>query len=319
MCRILLFAGCDSQCQIEAGYACKNRIRETSLCRIGCGNGVYDDASEGCDDNNTMNGDGCSEHCAVERGFSCVSSSSSNSNAASVCHPGCGDGQRQTWEQCDDGGNEDNDGKGYTISTFFIKHNLMYLPCMLSSPGCSSACVIEPGWSCHLSDTGADVCELCGNGILEGSETCDDNNLDSNDGCSKVCRIEPGFTCVQNMASSVSQCYNCGNGRVEHPETCDDMNQVDLDGCDTNCQLETGYTCSHPHGNSTIGASKSCLNGSPSRPSRFPSGLYGFPDVVICPKGESISIHILDFDVTGSSNAEGKYCFLNSMLQRYKH
>jgi cysteine-rich repeat protein len=35
----------------------------------------------------------------------------------------------------------------------------------------------------------------CGNGSLQGTETCDDHNLVPGDGCSATCQIEPGFIC----------------------------------------------------------------------------------------------------------------------------
>eukprot|EP00300_Choanocystis_sp_HF-7_P016919 c19573_g1_i1.p1 GENE.c19573_g1_i1~~c19573_g1_i1.p1 ORF type:complete len:894 (+),score=237.43 c19573_g1_i1:2-2683(+) len=42
------------------------------------------------------------------------------------------------------------------------------------------------------SDEGA---QLCGNGILDSGEECDDANIFSNDGCSGICKIEQGFFC----------------------------------------------------------------------------------------------------------------------------
>ncbi len=37
----------------------------------GCGNGVYEPATEQCDDENTVNGDGCSDICTVEPTWAC--------------------------------------------------------------------------------------------------------------------------------------------------------------------------------------------------------------------------------------------------------
>ena len=41
---------------------------------------------------------------------------------------------------------------------------------------------------------------VCGNLLLEGTETCDDGNLDDDDGCSSLCEIEPQCTagCLMN-------------------------------------------------------------------------------------------------------------------------
>ncbi len=47
---------------------------------------------------------------------------------------------------------------------------------------------------------------VCGNGAIEGSETCDDGDTDSGDGCSSLCAIEPHFRCIGTP--SVCQSYN---------------------------------------------------------------------------------------------------------------
>jgi len=60
----------------------------------------------------------------------------------------------------------------------------------------------------------------CGNGCLDSGEECDDDNTVSEDGCSAACALE-----------------FCGDG-VTQPglgESCDDANLVDDDGCDSNC------------------------------------------------------------------------------------
>ena len=36
----------------------------------------------------------------------------------------------------------------------------------------------------------------CGNGVIEGSEACDDGNTNDIDGCNFGCEVETGFTCV---------------------------------------------------------------------------------------------------------------------------
>jgi len=105
-----------------------------------CGNGVVN-YGETCDDNNTVDGDGCSASCQVEFGNLprlgcgdgiCSKVSGENAeNCAADCSidfpfdiPGrtldgiCGNGDVEPGEQCDDGDNEDGDG-------------------------CSSSCVVE--------------------------------------------------------------------------------------------------------------------------------------------------------------------------------
>ena len=65
------YDGCTADCKIEFGFTCEETIiaGETySNCTEICGDGLVMGLS-GCDDNNTINGDGCNEECAVEAGF----------------------------------------------------------------------------------------------------------------------------------------------------------------------------------------------------------------------------------------------------------
>jgi cysteine-rich repeat protein len=70
-----------------------------------CGNEAIDEG-ERCDDGNRDPGDGCSERCLVERGFSCAGEPSQCGEAG----PLCGDGVLGPDESCDDGNRADNDG-----------------------------------------------------------------------------------------------------------------------------------------------------------------------------------------------------------------
>ncbi len=88
---------------------------------------------------------------------------------------------------------------------------------------------------------------VCGDGIVETGETCDDANATPGDGCSGICQIEPGYTCpmpAQPCVSTVSQ--TCGDGAIEGNEQCDDGNTADGDGCSAGCQVEPGYVCNTP-------------------------------------------------------------------------
>jgi cysteine-rich repeat protein len=68
------------------------------------------------------------------------------------------------------------------------------------------------GWTLKL------CAGVCGNGIMEGGEVCDDNNVIDGDGCDSTCRPT-----------------GCGSGAVSGGELCDDGNLADGDGCDSNC------------------------------------------------------------------------------------
>lgn len=77
----------------------------------------------------------------------------------------------------------------------------------------------------------------CGDGLIGGSEECDDADEDNTDGCTSDCR-------------------NCGNTIVTWPESCDDGNLVSGDGCDANCQPTA---C----GNGVLTGSEECDDGNP--------------------------------------------------------
>ena len=70
--------------------------------------------------------------------------------------------------------------------------------------------------------------DVCGNNVVEGSEACDDGNLNDNDGCLNSCALA-----------------SCGDGIVrvdvdsqtEGFEACDDGNAINTDGCLATCRL----------------------------------------------------------------------------------
>ncbi|MCC7108334.1 MAG: DUF4215 domain-containing protein, partial [Deltaproteobacteria bacterium] len=80
---------------------------------------------------------------------------------------------------------------------------------------------------------------VCGNGVLEGREACDDGNAATGDGCDESCAIESGYVC----AGAPSVCALCGDGSIDEPESCDDGGQVPGDGCDASCAVESGWQC----------------------------------------------------------------------------
>ncbi|MDP2631877.1 MAG: IPT/TIG domain-containing protein [Candidatus Uhrbacteria bacterium] len=107
--------------------------------------------------------------------------------------------------------------------------------------GCTSSCLA----------TGSDGFDaLCGNGIVETGEDCDDGLSVDGDGCSSECLSEGSSTCA---SADSSLC--CGNGELEESATlgvleeCDDSNTRDGDGCSATCLNEgsrvIGATCAN--------------------------------------------------------------------------
>ena len=42
------------------------------MCTTSCGDGIWVDGQEGCDDGDMVDGDGCSNICVVELGYECT-------------------------------------------------------------------------------------------------------------------------------------------------------------------------------------------------------------------------------------------------------
>jgi cysteine-rich repeat protein len=78
--------------------------------------------------------------------------------------------------------------------------------------------------------------EVCGNGVLEGAEQCDDGNNTPGDGCRANCTIE-----------------TCGDGILDPGEQCDDHNHVNGDCCSSTCHFE-------PNGSACASDGNACTN-----------------------------------------------------------
>lgn len=139
----------------------------------------------------------------------------------------CGDGRVTGVEACDDGDTANGDG-------------------------CSGNCSREFGYACikglmnQPGESGVSVCyvTICGDGIADGDEGCDDGNTIAGDGCGPTCQNEPTFvrTLVDGHYDPVAQ-LACGDGLLTRGEECDDGNTLDSDGCSSSCSVENGYAC----------------------------------------------------------------------------
>ncbi len=84
----------------------------------------------------------------------------------------------------------------------------------------------------------------CGNGIREENEQCDDGNTKGGDGCSPSCKVVSEFyECTGDRPSVCT--LKCGNGKREGSEKCDDGNTKNGDGCSSICKIESGFQCSN--------------------------------------------------------------------------
>ncbi len=170
-----------------------------------CGDGIRVEGSEACDDGNVLDGDGCTKACAVEEGYRCPAPGIPC--IADACGDGVIAGTGPSAETCEDGNVVDGDG-------------------------CSSACQIEDGYVCAEQGCHETV---CGDGIVEGAESCDDHNDDPFDACAD---------CQLRAKCAVGPCeVVCGDGMIFPEEACDDGNAIDGDGCSSTCAVEEGYVC----------------------------------------------------------------------------
>ena len=144
---------------VSAGlYTCETVLDAVIGRPAECGDFTVE-GDEGCDDGNTVGGDGCSASCTVESlcgngqldaGEECDDGNlflADGCDDACIIEERCGDGILHAGEACDDGGNASGDG-------------------------CSATCEIEA---------------VCGNGLLEPGEECDDANAAIGDGCTGLC------------------------------------------------------------------------------------------------------------------------------------
>jgi fibro-slime domain-containing protein len=83
---------------------------------------------------------------------------------------------------------------------------------------------------------------VCGDGLLEFGESCDDGNTMSGDGCSSTCVVEPHYSCPTPGKPCVHDVI-CGDGILEGTEQCDDGNTKNGDGCSSTCSVECGWQC----------------------------------------------------------------------------
>jgi cysteine-rich repeat protein len=114
---------------------------------------------------------------------------------------------------------------------------------------------------------------MCGNGVVDPGEECDDGNADDTDDCTTQCRIarcgdgfvQPGEECDDGNYDDTDGCVagcvaaTCGDGFVQAGvEECDDGNTMDGDACSSDCKAGTGC------GNGIVETGEECDDGNQS-------------------------------------------------------
>jgi len=137
---------------------------------------------------------------------------------------------------------------------------------------------------------------LCGDGLVEGSEECDDGNTTPGDGCATDCSIEPfcgdgalddGEECDDGNNAPGDGCAadcaiepSCGDGTLDDGEECDDGNNTPGDGCAADCTEESSGT------GGTAGTGGQAGNGGTGGFGAFggTGGIGGFPHCSFSPQ-----------------------------------
>ena len=101
---------------------------------------------------------------------------------------------------------------------------------ILRSAGLTVLMSTGAGWAiCADSEFQVFTCTfsgtVCGDGLVQGEERCDDRDTDAGDGCAADClSVEPGWTCfipaMGGDGSSVCM-TECGDGVIAGDETCE--------------------------------------------------------------------------------------------------
>lgn len=224
-----------------------------------CGNNLVNPGEE-CDDGNTDNGDGCNASCVLENadpvecsfGTDCVSGNCGNGICLCSSDAQCGAGS------CTGGVCATEEGSSQTGG----------------ATGTQVARADEDDIDIRLVAAAA----VCGNGILDEREECDDRNRRDEDGCSSTCLLEIGICgdgAVQSLLGEQCEfsthnpslpyaCKNCrffstscGDGNIDLGEECDDGIQ-NSHSPDANCRPD----CSAPRcGDGIIDSAEQCDDG----------------------------------------------------------
>ena len=214
--------GCAADCMsVQEGYDCDEVITLDDgelVCSTICGDGILK-GFEHCDDEiPAEDGDGCSANCEIENRWECDTAY----GETSTCYPGefCGNGKVGQDETCDDG--------TFTWNPFDA-------PVPEDDDGCSATCQTEYGWDCQGEPSVCTPLPVCGNGVVQGGEECDDGNTISGDSCSSDCRNTPipeSGECFSPEGDVFFSQQAWHSGDVEVEFTCD---QDSESGCLAEC------------------------------------------------------------------------------------
>ena len=261
-------ATCNASCSYVAITACTNddgccptgcNAVSDNDCNPVCGNGVREppEVCDGscptmCDDNNACtsnvmigSADTCDARCTFPDITACTNGdgccpSQCNANNDNDCGPVCGNGVVETGETCD--GNcpaTCDDGNPCTVQSRTGSAAQCNVQCItsvinmcVSGDGC---CPNNPNCSANNDD---DCSASCGNGVVEGGETCDGNCPTS-----ESCKAMGGCFGLSGSAANCSAeclmqagCVSCANScPCLDGEICNDQDVCEPSGDESDC------------------------------------------------------------------------------------
>ncbi|PKN54244.1 MAG: hypothetical protein CVU56_27610, partial [Deltaproteobacteria bacterium HGW-Deltaproteobacteria-14] len=229
--------GCDASCQTETGWDCQAVLDGLGgLCTPICGDGITRGA-ETCDDGDLVSGNGCSDRCTSEIGWSCPA-------AGGACAAVCGDFVVRGAETCDDGTQCQDGTPCDAAADCAAIGDGTCAP--RSDDGCDASCHKEAAWACptvgFTVTVGGACVPICGDGLVRGSEACDDSGRIAGDGCDSGCQAEVGWDCPFAGGVGGACTPTCGDGLVRGVETCDEGTATASGGC-TACVAQAGWAC----------------------------------------------------------------------------
>jgi cysteine-rich repeat protein len=137
------------------------------------------------------------------------------------------------------------------------------------------------------------VTAVCGDGVVEGNEECDDGGTAAGDGCAPNCQREPlcgdgfvddpeecddgGTAAGDGCAADCQREQLCGDGFVDDPEECDDGGTAAGDGCAADCTVEP--RC----GDGTVDAGEECDDGNDESEDGCSAACHAEPCLVLTP------------------------------------
>jgi cysteine-rich repeat protein len=237
----------------------------------------------------------CTANCEVSAITACKSGdgccpSGCTRSTDTDCSKSCGNGVIDPGETCEPAGNnlcptscDDADNCTTDLKTGSSANcNLQCTHVLITTPHNNDLCCPKNGGN---ANNDSDCVPSCGNGLLEGTEQCDDGNLLNGDGCSSSCTVEsPAQICLTNIgddnACSHCNCDKClapalacfiANNRMEAVQ-CRDVLSC---GLDTNCRSDQCYC-----GNSGFGCFFGQANGQCKRPIELAARSTVFNDIL---------------------------------------